>query len=231
VLLNGAVVDGGRGHGLLSRNTLTRPQLHRLVELFRAHGALPMIYGTEETGETLLHESGRPNPVLGRYLEHRRLQVGALEGHDDLLAALPAEALEVGTIDTEAVIRPLTAAIGADLPGGVRVINTRSLLGQGRYFWAEVYHPACSKGAGVELLAAAFAIRPQHIVAIGDNFNDLDMFEVAAVAIAMRGGPAAVQARADRLAAPVNESGAAAVLEDIAAGTFDLTTDRSKESA
>ena len=35
---------------------------------------------------------------------------------------------------------------------------------------------------------------------------------------------------ADHLAAPVGEHGAAAVLEDIAAGSFDLVNDRRKEA-
>lgn len=231
VLLNGAVVDGGAGLGLLSSNTIAHAELRRLVELFRAHDAVPMIYGTEESGEPLLYEHSDTNPVLARYLEHRRLQVGALERHADLLGVLPPSALEVGTIDLAAVIRPLTAAIRRELPGQVHVINTRSLLGEGRYFWAEVYHPACNKGAGVRLLAETFGIAPEHVVAIGDNFNDLDMFAVAAVSVAMRGGPVEVQQAADRLAAPAAESGAAAVLEDIAAGSFELPDGLDEESA
>lgn len=231
VLLNGAVVDGGRGHGLLSRNALARPELRRLVELFRAHGALPMVYETEEAGEALLFEHGEANPVLASYLEHRRVHVGGLVGHADLLEVLPPTALEVGTIDVADVIEPLTAAIRRDLPGRARVINTRSLLGRERYFWAEVYHPACGKGAGVTRLAEAFGIDPAHIVAIGDNYNDLDMFEVAAVSVAMRGGPADVVRAADRVAEPVAASGAAVVLEQIAAGCFELPDGRAKETA
>lgn len=231
VLLNGAIVDGGAGRGQLSFHTLAQPVLRRLVELFREHDAVPMVYTTEDDSEVLLYENSATNDVLRDYLEHRRLHVGGLEGHDDLLDVLPAAALEVGTIDLESVIRPLTDVLRRELPDRVRVINTRSLLGQQRYFWAEVYHPACSKGAGVQILADKFGIAPRDIVAIGDNFNDLDMFAVAGVSVAMRGGPTEVQAAADRLADPVAQSGAAAVLEDIAAGIFDLATDRRKESA
>jgi hydroxymethylpyrimidine pyrophosphatase-like HAD family hydrolase len=231
VLLNGAIVDGGAGRGQLSFHTLAQPVLRRLVELFREHDAVPMVYTTEDDSEVLLYENSATNDVLRDYLEHRRLHVGGLAGHDDLLDVLPAAALEVGTIDLESVIRPLTDVLRRELPDRVRVINTRSLLGQQRYFWAEVYHPACSKGTGVQILADAFGIAPRDIVAIGDNFNDLDMFAVAGVSVAMRGGPTEVQAAADRLADPVARSGAAAVLEDIAAGTFDLATDRRKESA
>jgi Cof subfamily protein (haloacid dehalogenase superfamily) len=227
IFLNGAVVDGGSEVDLLVRRVLVRDVLARLVQLFRHHGAVPMVYATDEDGGTLLHERGEINPVLARYIRHRRERVGSITDVDDLLDHLPESALEVGSIDLEPVIRPLSAAIEAELGERVSVINTRSLLGEGQYFWAEVYHRRCGKGQGAERLAAAFGIAPDRIVAIGDNYNDLDMFDVAAVSVAVAGGPQEVQAAADLVAAPVEESGAAVVLEDIAAGRFTpLPTDR-----
>lgn len=231
VLLNGAMVDGGEGLGLLSRSLVARADVARLVTLFREHGAVPMVYATDEEGGTLLHERREINPVLTRYILHRRERVGAITDVDDLLDHLPDAALEVGTIDLEPVVRPLSAAIRAELGARVRVVNTRSLLGEGRYYWAEVYHHACGKGAGARRLADAFGIGQDRIVAIGDNYNDLDMFDVAAVSIAVRGGPEDVQTAADRLADPVEESGAAAVLEEIAAGIFSLLAEDREESA
>lgn len=218
VMLNGAMVDGGRDHGMLAHNVIDRPVMARLVQLFRDHGALPMVYGAEGDGGGLQFQQGQPNPVLQRYLDHRRDQVGALSFHDDLLADLPATALEVGSIDRREVIEPLTAAIRTELDGQVRVINTRSLLGGGQYYWAEVYHHACSKGTGVRLLQDALGIAPGCIVAMGDNFNDLDMFAEADLSVAMAGGPDEVQQAADLVTASARESGAAAILEDIAAG-------------
>ncbi len=231
VLLNGAVVDGGAGFGSLAEQVIDREVIARLVALLREFHTVPMIYATEADGGTLLHERGETNPVLARYLAHRRERVGAITDVDDLQDQLPALALEVGTIDLEAVIQPLTAAIRAELSDRVRVINTRSLLGGGRYFWAEVYHRSCSKGAGVLLLAEALDMAPGRIIAMGDNYNDLDMFAVAAVSVAVSGGPRDVQAAADRVAAPLAEFGTAVVLEEIAAGRFDLPAPRDEESA
>jgi len=231
VLLNGAVVDGGHGIGALVRHVIDQDAVTRLVTLFRDFDTVPMVYATDEEGGTLLHERGETNPVLTRYLSHRRERVGAITDVDDLLDHLPAVALEVGTIDLEATIRPLTEAIRAELSDHVRVINTRSLLGEDRYYWAEAYHRSCSKGTGVQLLAETLNIASGRIIAMGDNYNDLDMFAVAAVSVAVSGGPRDVQAAADRVAAPLAEFGTAVVLEDIAAGLFSLPTSRDEESA
>ena len=231
VMLNGAVVDGGAGHGVLSLNVVSRGVVARIIELFREHGAVPMVYAAEADGGGLLCEDAPVNSVMARYLDHRRHRVGALACHRDLSAVLPEAAMEVGTIDLREVIDPLTAAVRRELGDQVRVINTRSLLGEGRYYWAEVYHHACSKGTGVRQLAATFGVPAARVVAIGDNFNDLDMFAEAAVSVAMSDGPGEVQALADRLAGPVTESGAAVVLEDIAAGRFALPDPADEETA
>lgn len=231
VMLNGAIVDGGAGHGVLAHNVLERSVVARLIALFGVHGTLPMVYGADDEGGEMLFQRGDVNPILQRYLDHRRDHVGALSEHDDLREALPETALEVGTIDRWELIEPLTRAIRAELGDAVRVINTRSLLGENQYYWAEVYHQACSKGTGVRALMDVLAPRPAGIIAIGDNYNDLDMFAVADLAIAMPDGPTEVQAQADRLAPPVRSSGAASVLEDIAAGRLDWRADLEEESA
>jgi Cof subfamily protein (haloacid dehalogenase superfamily) len=215
VTLNGAVVDGGEPYRRLAYNVLEQDVVRRLVELFRAYGAQAMIYGADEDGGRLRTEYGTSNPCLARYLRHSEKVVGAVDWTDDLLATAPARALEVGSIDLAAVVMPLTAAIRAELGDRVQVINTRSLLGEGQYFWAEVYHHGCSKGTGLRHLAEAYAIAPGRVVAIGDNYNDLDMFTEAGVSVAMSEGPADVCAAAD-----VVTDSAAAVLEAIAAGTF-----------
>lgn len=220
VLLNGAVVVGGEPRRRLAHRTLDHATLRRLVALFRVHGALPMVYDTDDRDGVLHHEAGRANSVLARYLDRRRATVGAINVVEDLDAALPDEALEVGTIDREELVLRLTAAIERELGEVVRVVNTESLLTRERYRWAEVYHRDCGKGAGALLLAEAYGIPRRRIVALGDNYNDLDLFAVAGHSVAMGNAPAPVRAAADRVAPAVQASGGALVLEEIAAGRY-----------
>ncbi len=218
VLLNGAQVIGGRPARTLAHHVLPRPLLRRLVEIFRRHDAVAMVYDTEERGSLLHHEDRRPNGVLARYLRRRAETVGAVLAVDDLLAHLPPEALEVGTIDTAERVAALSEEILGELAGQVTVVNTETLLARDRYRWAEVYHPACSKGAGARLLASEYGISAARIVAVGDNYNDLDLFAAAAWSVAMGNAPESVREAADHVARPVTESGAARILEELAAG-------------
>ena len=220
VLLNGAVVWGGRPRRKLACNVLFREQILALVRLFREHGTVPMVYGTDDDGGVLHHESRPVNDILGRYLSNRRQTVGAIHTVDDLTDLPWDQALEVGTIDREDRVRALSAAIGDRMAGQVKVINTRSLLGGGLYFWAEAFHAASDKGQGLKVLAAECDIPTARSVAIGDNYNDLDMFAAAGFSVAMAGSPDEVKTRADLVTGPVDDGGAADILEQIAAGDF-----------
>ncbi len=217
ILLNGAIVRGGEPRRQLACRVLEGPPLRRLVELFLAAGTLPMVYDVEERGAVLLHQAGEPNPVLARYLDRRAETVGAVRAEPDLLAALPESALEVGTIDRRETVRELAAAVTGELDGLVKVVNTDSLLAVGTHGWAEVYHAECGKGAGALLLAASLGIPAERIVAVGDNYNDLELFAVAGRSVAMGNAPAEVRAAAGEIAPPVAEHGAAVILERIAA--------------
>lgn len=220
ILLNGALVWGGEPRRQLVRNMLDGDQIRRLIPLFRQNGTVPLIYGADEDGGVVHHESRPVNDVLGRYLGMRDRTVGAINKVEDLLGISWQQALEVGTIDEKEKIEALTRDIHARLDGQVAVINTRSLLGAGRYYWAEVYRAGSDKGRGLQALAAEVGIAADRTVAIGDNFNDLAMFEVAGCSVAMGNSPDEVKSKADRVARDVGQSGAAEILESIAAGRF-----------
>ena len=220
ILLNGAVVWADSPRRRIACHVLPGDDVRALVRLFREHGTVPMVYGTDDEGGLLRHEARPVNDVLGRYLAGRRANTGGLEVVDDLLAVPWEQALEVGTIDERPRIEALTRAIGAALPGRVKVINTQSLLGGGLYYWAEAFHAASDKGAGLRTLAGHCGIARERTVAIGDNYNDLDMFAWAGYSVAMAGSPADVAARADYVTGAVAEGGAADVLERIASGGF-----------
>ncbi len=78
----------------------------------------------------------------------------------------------------------------------------------------EATHPAANKGAAVRYLAEEIlGLKPNNVMAIGDNFNDLEMLEYAGLGIAMGNAPAPVQAVAQWIAPSVEQDGAAAAIE------------------
>ena len=80
--------------------------------------------------------------------------------------------------------------------------------------FVEATHPLANKGEAVRFLAEELlTLHPDQVMAIGDNFNDLEMIRYAGLGIAMGDAPTAVQAAADWVAPGVEADGVAAALE------------------
>jgi Cof subfamily protein (haloacid dehalogenase superfamily) len=79
----------------------------------------------------------------------------------------------------------------------------------------EVTHYAASKGNALAHLAREIGIAPDRIVAIGDNFNDMDMFTLAGTSVAMGNAPAEVKAVADWIVASNDEHGVAQAIRRV----------------
>jgi hypothetical protein len=80
----------------------------------------------------------------------------------------------------------------------------------------EFMAPGVSKGRAVRWLARRLGVPLGQCLAIGDQYNDLEMISEVGHGIAMPSAPAAVQAAAQFVAPPVAEQGAAQMIERIA---------------
>jgi hypothetical protein len=98
------------------------------------------------------------------------------------------------------------------------------LAGRLRFSWAtapglphlsfiNLVAPGVSKGAALAAAARHLGLALAQTVAIGDSANDLPMFEVAGLAVAMGNAPAAVQQAAHRVTGPVEAGGFAEAVE------------------
>lgn len=70
-----------------------------------------------------------------------------------------------------------------------------------------------SKGKALEALAAHLGVAMSEVMAIGDGINDLSIFSLAGLAIAMGNAPDEVKEAADHVTLDVDHSGVAAAIE------------------
>lgn len=78
---------------------------------------------------------------------------------------------------------------------------------------AEFTSPAVSKGVGVAKLGSLLGIEKDHIIAIGDNENDLDMFETAGISVAMGNASDSIKNKAVHVTCDNDHDGAALFLQ------------------
>ena len=79
--------------------------------------------------------------------------------------------------------------------------------------YLEIGHGEASKTAAIRLLAEKLHIAREEILAIGDNYNDIDMLEYAGLGIAMGNAPPEVKARANATTATNDADGVASAIE------------------
>ena len=77
---------------------------------------------------------------------------------------------------------------------------------------------AANKGQGLLKLATHLGVSAQEIMAVGNDLNDLPMFAVAGMAVAVGNAPAKVQAQANKVVADVWHAGAAQAIRELALG-------------
>ena len=100
---------------------------------------------------------------------------------------------------------------------GSRLAATRS-----QAYYLDVTHPAANKGTVVKRLSQFLNIPAAEIVTIGDNNNDVFMFEQSGISIAMGNASTKVQQQATFVTATNENEGFAAAIEKLVLGNLAL---------
>ena len=91
-----------------------------------------------------------------------------------------------------------------------RLYITRSLSS-----FCEILHPDGGKDKALSWLCRSLGISEDDTIAFGNGYNDVQMLEWAGMGVAIGGAVPEVLAVADRVAPPIEEDGAAQVLEEL----------------
>jgi Cof subfamily protein (haloacid dehalogenase superfamily) len=166
---------------------------HRLSER-AARTALDLLAARDIDAWVFADGDWRLRNPSGPYVAAHRSTVGfdplVVEDFTDVLARIDKI---VAICAWPAQMAAVQSAARAQLAGQATID-----LSQTTYL--DITHPDANKGRAVQTLCAILGIEPRRTAVIGDMMNDVGMFEVAGLAIAMGQAPDAVKARADLVA-------------------------------
>jgi Cof subfamily protein (haloacid dehalogenase superfamily) len=93
--------------------------------------------------------------------------------------------------------------------------DSRTQVKQGKSITLlEAFHPTVNKCSAVRYLAEGImGLRPENVIAIGDDFTDTEMLRYAGIGVAMGNAPLAVKASADWVTTTIEEDGVVAAVE------------------
>jgi Cof subfamily protein (haloacid dehalogenase superfamily) len=138
------------------------------------------------------HLSGG-NLAVHRYVAWARRIHGDEEGRnavrqvDSLENYLDHEPIHLAFSGRCEAMDQLADLLSSELGPRVKVLETKYL--EQDFTLIDVVNPAASKGAGVAAAAAELSASAEEIMAIGDNFNDLEMLLFAGTGVVMANAP------------------------------------------
>ncbi len=81
----------------------------------------------------------------------------------------------------------LEELLHSELSSSVKILSTK--YPEQNFTLLDIVNPAASKGAGVAATASDLGATPEEIMAIGDNYNDLEMLRFAGTGVVMANAP------------------------------------------
>lgn len=89
----------------------------------------------------------------------------------------------------------------------------RVYLANSKPFFIDINHPGVSKGTGLTDLCRRINIDPEEVIAIGDGWNDLEMFKFAGLGAAVANAPDGLKEHADYVCSQVTYKGVIEVIK------------------
>ena len=216
---NGTVTRTLEGERV-DRFTLPVETARALCPALRQYGTAVFTFDREGPGELVLESLDQVHARIALWVDANRpwiREVRPLERAFDAGEA-PVQGMVCGGV--EAMRRAEARLAGSEFAPLVQVHRTeypaRDLI------ILDILPPGCSKGTALRRLAERRGVRREDIVAIGDNWNDLEMLEAAGRAVVMANGAPDLVTEARKRGweiAPGNDDdGVAAVIESILTG-------------
>lgn len=125
---------------------------------------------------------------------------------DDFTPYLARAGKLVGASRDHALLAGCETVLRQDLGPGASVRRSQA-------YYLDVTHPEADKGHALLSLAGLCGVAPAEVACLGDMANDVPMFAVAGLAIAMGNAPPEVQAKAHAVTLGNDEDGFAAAVD------------------
>jgi hypothetical protein len=208
---NGAVTKSMSGD-LFHRDLLPTATARKVLahmEPFR--GNCVLTFDTELPGALVLEHADVLNASIGRWIEKNAQWIKFEVPLEKALTTDPVQLMYCGTLaqmrDVEAHLR------NAGLDHEITVLKTEYPARDLCLY--DVLNYGCSKGHAVERWARHRGFSPKQIMAIGDNYNDLEMLNFAGIPFVMANASDEMKSHGYTITLSNDQAGVAAAIEQV----------------
>jgi Cof subfamily protein (haloacid dehalogenase superfamily) len=208
---NGAITRSLSGE-TFHRDLLPKETCHRLCVTMRDfRGNTVLTFDTEEKGAVVLEHMRDLNESIQRWLEKNLQYIDFIIPLENSLLTDPVQAMFCGRIERMHQALDVLAASG--LEKQITILRTeypaRDLS------IVDVLNRDCSKGHALERWANYRGIPREQVMAIGDNYNDIEMLAFAGVPFIMGNASEELRGRGWAVTLPNDQNGLAAAIDQV----------------
>jgi Cof subfamily protein (haloacid dehalogenase superfamily) len=211
---NGAITRSLSGE-TFHRDMLPAPTCRKLCGAMREfRGNTVLTFDTEGKGAIVLEHMNELNASIQRWLEKNMEYIDFVIPVEDSLRADPVQAMFCGPISRMPAALGTIAASG--LENEITVLRTEYPVRD--LSIVDVLNQGCSKGHALERWANYRGIPREQVMAIGDNYNDIEMLAFAGQPFIMGNASEELRSRGWTVTLPNDQNGVAAAIEQVLGG-------------
>lgn len=197
IIENGAIVTDISSGTILYEQLLPSEHILPTLEILRTFD----LYRVYHTYERVYVDTNTP-----RARNWYRPPVPPAIEIEDVASLYPQPCIKVVGVGEASTLREKRRELESIFAGKLYVT-------QSSFDLLEFLHPDVSKGKALRVVATNLGIKPEEVVAIGDNHNDIGMLRFAGLGIAMGNAHDEVKAAADYVTLSNAEEGVAVAIE------------------
>lgn len=208
IACNGALVRDDSTNEVLDINPINKEAVLKVIHSFRKHNVYFHIYDEEKIYvEKLGFSSAIYDAWNEDQSEENKIHIEKLEDAYDYFKNKDINILKMMAVDDD---NSKIESIRKDLEGIADISLDKSWHNN-----LEVMSKGVSKGKGIDMLRKIYKVRPDEIIAFGDNFNDLSMKDYVGTFVAMGNAEEYVKNKADYVTTSNDDSGVAKGIEEL----------------
>jgi hypothetical protein len=209
---NGAVTRSSCGE-LFHRDPLPLDSTRELVKHmngFRRN--LVITFDGDEPGCLLLETLDELNTSIQRWLEKNAQYLRFVQPIEDGLTSDPIQAMFCGTVERmKAAQKKLKENKGLL----TRITALKTQYDERDLCMLDILNRGCTKGAALKRWAVSRGYKPEEVMAIGDNYNDIEMLEFAGYSYIMGNATEELRDRGWNETLCNNENGVAVAIDSV----------------
>src|SRR5580704_8309954 len=176
-------------------------------------GNTVLTFDTETRGAIVLEHLDDLSTSIRRWLEKNMQYIEFVVPIENSLVTDPVQVMFCGSMARMAAALQALEATGI----GNRMTVLRTEYPERDLSMIDVLNAGCSKGHALSRWAAHRGFRPEQVMAIGDNHNDVEMLEFAGYPVIMGNACAELRGRGWKVTLGNDSCGVAAAVEEIVA--------------